>query len=101
MKNLNKPIKLHYLQESDFWKDLELKNLNLVKHVVEHIITAIENESKKHKINIFEIDIADEYILDFAIEKKEYFNVLENLLPDLIIYEEYELCSKIKMICGL
>lgn len=94
-------IKLQYLQESDFWDDLERHDLTLVKHVVEHIIQAIETESKKHKINIFEVDIADEYILDFAITKKEYFECLENLLPTLIENEEYELCKKIKMICGL
>ena len=94
-------IKLHYLQESDFWDDLNAKKLDLVLPVVNDIIKAIETENKKHKIKIFEVDIADEYKLDFAVGKNEYFDCLENLLPTLIEHEEYEICKKIKMICAL
>ncbi len=94
-------VKLHYLQESDFWDDLNNKKYELILEVVNTIINAIETNSRKSKIKIFEVAIMDDYILDFAIVKKEYFDVLKNLLPDMIKNEQYEICNKIKIICGL
>lgn len=94
-------VKLHYLQESDFWDDLNNKKYELILEVVNTIINAIETNSRKSKTKIFEVAIMDDYILDFAIQKKEYFDVLENLLPDMIKNEQYEICNKIKIICGL
>ena len=87
---------LTYLQESDFWDDLNSMNIELVKETVNTILTAIESNSKKKKTKIFEVEISDEYILDFALEKSEYLSTLNNLLPTLIKHEEYELCSKVK-----
>lgn len=91
-------VKLHYLQESDFWDDLNNKKYELILEVVNTIINAIETNSRKSKIKIFEVAIMDDYILDFAIVKKEYLSVLNNLLPDLVKIEEYELCEQIKKI---
>lgn len=90
--------RLEYLQESDFWDDLNNKEKTLIIDVAKHILNEINTNSKKQKVKIFEVDISDEYILDFAIVKKEYLSVLNNLLPDLINIEEYELCEQIKQI---
>lgn len=90
--------RLEYLQESDFWDDLNNKEKTLIIDVAKHILNEINTNSKKQKVKIFEVDISDEYILDFAIVKKEYLSVLNNLLPDLINIEEYELCEQIKYI---
>lgn len=90
--------RLEYLQESDFWDDLNNKEKTLIIDVAKHILNEINTNSKKQKVKIFEVDISDEYILDFAIVKKEYLSVLNNLLPDLINIEEYELCEQIKYV---
>lgn len=90
-------VKLEYLQESDFWQDIHEYKLELILEVAKQLLIEESNlKSKKRKIKIFEVLIADEYIIDFAIEKKESLTVLQNLLPHLIEYEEYEVCSQIQ-----
>lgn len=90
-------VKLEYLQESDFWQDIHEYKLELILEVAKQLLNEINNNnSKKRKLKIFEISIADEYYIDFGIEKKEYLIVLQNLLPYLIEHEEYEVCSQIQ-----
>lgn len=90
-------VKLEYLQESDFWQEIYGYKLELILEVAKQLLNEATNlKSKKRKIKIFEVLIADEYIIDFAIEKKEYLTVLQNLLPYLIEHEEYEICSQIQ-----
>lgn len=93
--------KLQYIEESDFWNDMDSKNPELVYEVVNQIIHEIETESKKRKLKIFEVYIKDEYIIDFVVQKQDWFDMLENLLEDMIKYEDYNMCNKIKIICGL
>lgn len=87
-------VKLEYLQESDFWKDINEYKLELILEVAKQLL--IETSNKKRKIKIFEVSIADEYYIDFGIEKKESLTVLKNLLPYLIEHEEYEICTQIQ-----
>lgn len=91
---------LNYLIESDFWNDINLENPNvnisLLKDVAEIILEYLDKRSKKNQIKIFEVEIADEYILDFNLNKDEYKTVFNNLIPKLLEYEEYELCARIK-----
>lgn len=94
-------VKLQYIEMADFWDDINSKKKELIYEIINQIITHIESESKKRKLKIFEIHIKDDYIVDFSISKGDMFDTLENLLPDMIKYEEFEICSKIKMICGL
>lgn len=90
-------VKLEYLQESDFWQDIHEYKLELILEVAKQLLIEVANvKSKKRIIKIFEVLVADEYIIDFSIEKKESLNVLQNLLPYLIEYEEYEICSQIQ-----
>lgn len=91
-------LKFNYLIESDFWDDLNNQKLDIIKPIALDIIEAIKSSSKKKKIKIFEVYIADEYIIDFSIYKDEYYNILNNTLPKFVEYEEYELCEQIKQI---
>ena len=84
-----------YLKNSnEFYSSLRNRDVDLITKMVKCVLSAAKRN--KDKIDIFDITFKNMDTLVFSIEKKQYKELLQNCLQDMINIEEYELCAEMK-----
>ena len=91
-----------FKNQEEFFNKIKNKDKDLIVKMTKTILYAIKH--KKPKIDIFEVIFTDpknskdlrELIL--TKEKSDYISTLNEIMGDLIKFEEYELCGEIKAI---
>jgi hypothetical protein len=87
---------IHKQDENDFFGSLAKRDFELVEKMINSIIKA--TNSKKKKIDVFNVIFFDGSSLLFSIKKENYKECLENCIVDFEQQEQYEKCSEIKEI---
>ena len=87
---------IHKQDENDFFGSLAKRDFELVEKMINSIIKAAN--SKKKKIDVFNVIFFDGSSLLFSIKKENYKECLENCIVDFEQQEQYEKCSEIKEI---
>jgi hypothetical protein len=87
---------IHKQDEDDFFRSLATRDFEIIEKMINSIIKA--TNSKKKKIDVFNVIFFDGSSLLFSIKKENYKECLENCIVDFEQQEQYEKCSEIKEI---
>jgi hypothetical protein len=87
---------IHKQDEDDFFRSLAERNFEIIEKMINSIIKA--TNSKKKKVDVFNVIFFDGSSLLFSIKKENYKECLENCIVDFEQQEQYEKCSEIKEI---
>lgn len=83
--------------DTEFYNEIyKERNPELILKLVKCVINAFKR--KKKSIDVFEVTFKNTEQLVYTINKENYIECLENYMPDLIQWEEYELCAEIHKI---
>jgi hypothetical protein len=83
--------------DTEFYNEIyKERNPELIIKLVKCVINAFKR--KKKSIDVFEVTFKNTEQLTYTINKDSYIECLENYMPDLIQWEEFEICAEVHKI---